>query len=98
MKRLLRGVIDWGGLSPEGLASNYQKLRASKIEWLQAPDRRIFKFVGDFFVKQMDLPSARVLLDFFTKTDDPEVVDRLNEIKVATPYEGANYSHVLEEI
>lgn len=98
MKRLLRGVIDWGGLSPEGLASNYQKLRASNIEWVQAPDRRIFKFVGDFFVKQMDLPSARVLLDFFTKTDDPETVDRLKEIKEATPYEGANYSFVLEEI
>lgn len=98
MKRLLRGIIDWGGLSVEGMASNYQKLRASKVDWVQAPDRRIFRFVGDFFAKQMDLPSARIVVDFFTKTDDEEAVDRLKEIKEASPYEGANYSHVLDEI
>lgn len=98
MKRLLRGIIDWGGLPSDGMASNYQKLRTSKIEWLQAPDRRIYKFVGDFFAKQMDLPSARVVVDFFSKTDDQEAIDRLKEIKEATPYQGGDYSHVLESL
>ena len=98
MKRLLRGIINWGGLSEEGLASNYQKLRTSKIEWIQAPDRRIYKFVGDFFSKQMALPSGRVVADFLGKIDDAEALDRLQEIKEATPHEGANYSFVLSEV
>jgi replicative DNA helicase len=98
MKRLLRGVIDWGGVSPEGLVSNYHKLRTSKLEWVQAPDRRVFRFVSDFFAKQMCVPSAGVLVDFFTKTDDIEVLDRLEVIRESAPYEGANYSFVLDDL
>lgn len=96
MKRLLRGIIDWGGgISPEGLSSNYQKLRTSNIQWIQASDRRIFKFVGDFVAREMDLPSSQILFEFFTKIDDIEAVERLKEIQLATPYEGSNYSYVL---
>lgn len=98
MKRLLRGVVDWGGISREGLVSNYQKLRASKINWMQTADRRIFQFVGDFFSRELDLPAARILDDFFTKLDELEIVERLKDIREATPYEGANFSFVLRSI
>src|SRR5262245_28134275 len=99
MKRLLRGVIDWGsGISREGHVSNFQKLRASKVEWVQATDRKIFKFVGEFFTEEMDVPSSRILVDFFTSISDIETVERLKDIKEAAPYEGANYSHVLRTI
>lgn len=99
MKRLLRGVIDWGaGISREGLASNFQKLRSSKIEWVQASDRKIFKFVREFFAAEMDVPSSRIVVEFFTGISDIETVERLKDIQDASPYEGANYSYVLRSL
>lgn len=96
MKRLLRGIIDWGGLPPESLAGNFQKLGASNLNWLQPADARIHKFVKDFFSRELNLPSGRILVDFFTRTDDIEVVERLKGIKDADAYEGSNYSFVLK--
>lgn len=98
MKRLLRGVIDWGGISREGLVTNYQKVRSAKLQWVQASDRKIFKFVGDFFSRQQDLPSSKILIEFFTKIADIETVERLKDIREATPYEGPNFSFVLREL
>ncbi len=98
MKRLLRGIIDWGGIAPESLAANYQKLGASKLTWVQPADTRIHRFVREFFSKELSLPNGRVLIDFFTRIDDIEVVERLKDIKDATPYEGANYSFVLKNL
>lgn len=98
VKRLLRGTIDWGGISREGLVANYNKLRTAKVSWLQSTDRKIFKYVTDFFNQELDVPSGKVLVEFFTKIDDIETVERLKDICAATPYEGANYSHVLRTI
>jgi replicative DNA helicase len=98
MKRLLRGVIDWGGLSREGLVANYNKLRTSKVSWIQSTDRKIFKYVKDFHAAELDLPSAKVLVEFFSKIDDIETVERLKDIAAAMAYEGANYSHVLRTV
>jgi replicative DNA helicase len=98
MKRLLRGVIDWGGISREGLITNYSKLRASKISWIQSSDRTIYKYVTDFFNNEQDVPSAKILIEFFSKIDHIETVERLKDIGAATAYEGANYSHVLKTV
>lgn len=95
MKRLLRGIIDWGGIPPDSLAGNFQKLGAAKLTWLHPVDGRIHKFVKDFFLRELNLPNARVLIDFFTQTDDIEAVERLQDIKDAAAYEGSNYSFVL---
>lgn len=98
MKRLLRGVIDWGGISREGLIANYNKLRASRITWIQSPDRKIFKYVTDFVNAEADVPSSKILIEWFTAIDDIETVERLRDIGAAVPYEGANYSHVLRTL
>jgi replicative DNA helicase len=98
MKRLLRGVIDWGGLSREGLLANYNKLRTSKVTWVQATDRKIYRYVTDFFDVEQDVPSSKMLVEFFGKIDDIETVERLRDIGSATAYEGANFSHVLRTI
>lgn len=98
MKRLLRGIIDCGGISRDGLVSNYQKLRASKIEWVQAPDRRIFQFVGDFFAQELELPAFRTVSDSFAKIDDVEAVERLKDIKEASPHEDGNYRWLLRTL
>lgn len=99
MKRLLRGIMDWGsGISQEGLVANYNKLRSAKFTWLQSTDRKIYKYVTDFYEVEQVIPSSRILVDFFTKIDDIETLERLKDIGAATPYEGANYSHILRTI
>jgi replicative DNA helicase len=98
MKRLLRGVIDWGGISREGLVANYSKLRASRISWIQSSDRKIYKYITDFFENEQDVPSSKILVEFFNKIDDIETVERLKDIGAAMAYEGANYSHVLRTL
>lgn len=98
MKRLLRGIIDIESLSQEELAHNYQRLRASKIAWVQPADDRIFKFVRSFFESELDLPHIRVLVDFFGQREDHEVIERLKDINATPPMAGANYGYVLKTL
>ena len=98
MKRLLRGVIDFGTIGQESLAYNYQRLHSSKIQWVQPADEKIYKFVKEFFESELDLPNAKVLADYYTRADDHECLERLKDIKSAPSYEGANYSFVLKGI
>lgn len=96
MKRLLRGVIDFGSLSQESLAFNYQRLLASGIQWTQPADERIYRFVKGFFEAELDLPNAKVLADFFQRAEDHECLERLKDVKEAPQFDGANYSFVLK--
>ncbi len=99
MKRLLRGIIDYGsGLTQEALAGNFQRLRTSGIEWVQPADEKIFRFVVEFFQREMDIPKASLMADFFHRKDDVEVNERLKIIKEATPFSGSNYVFVLKEL
>lgn len=96
MKRLLRGIIDFGSLSQEALAHNYQRLQASGIQWVQPADAKIFRFVKDFFESELDLPKATILADYYKRSEDYECLERLKDIKSAPSYDGANYAYVLK--
>lgn len=98
LKRLLRGVIDFGKVSQESLANNFQRLRTSGIQWTQPADERIYTFVRDFFASELDMPSAKVMADFFVKLDDIEAQERLKDIKGAPSHEGVNYTFVLKNL
>ena len=94
MKRLLRSVIAFDDkLAPEALASNYQKLLRSGIEWTRGDDGKIFKFVQDYFRQHLDTPSAQTITDFFTA--DLEIVERVKDIAVVTAYSHSNFTHLL---
>jgi replicative DNA helicase len=96
MKRLLRGIIDYGsGISQQSLAANYQRLRSSKIEWVHPADEKLYRFVSDFFTHELDIPSAKVMAEFFKRKDDVEVLERLKDVKEASVHEGANFNYVL---
>ncbi len=98
LKHLIKGIIQWGNTDPAMLALNYQRLRASKLQWLNPADEKIFQFVTAFFIREHDLPEARVIGGYFEGLEDIEVVERLKDIKEAHLYEGANYKFVLDEI
>lgn len=100
MKRLLRSVIDFedGKISKDALGVNYQRLQASKIEWAQPVDERIYGFLREFYVNNFDLPTASTVRDFFTRSDDLEVIERLKDIAASPTYVHKNYDHLLKQL
>jgi replicative DNA helicase len=100
MKRLLRGVIDFedGKVNIENLRINYQRLVASRVDWMQAEDKRIFAFIKEYFQGMLDIPSSKVLVDFFIRADDIEVQERLKDIEAAQVYTRTSYAHLLNQL
>lgn len=100
MKRLLRGVIDFqdGKISDENLRVNFQRLLASEIEWSIPSDDKIFGFVKEFFASNLELPTGKTILDYFTRADDIEVQERLGDIEAASVYTRNNYTHLLGQL
>jgi len=98
MKRLLKGIIDFGALPPEALAENFQRLMGSKITWTSPSDEKIFTFVLEFFKSELELPNAKVLVDYFGKAHDTETIERLKDVSEAQVYDGVNYKYVLNSV
>jgi len=100
MKRLLRSVIDFedGSVSTENLQVNFQRLRTSNIEWARPADGKLYNYIREFFVANQELPSARTVLDFFTRSDDIEAQERLKDIQAAQSYVRTNYAHLLKQL
>ncbi len=98
MKRLLRGVIDFGGISAEALDSNYQRLCESSIEWVNPEDERLAKFVREFYTVNLEVPSAATVRDFFEREGNVEVLERLKDIDGCPIYERRQYSHLLDQL
>lgn len=100
MKRLLRGIVDFedGKVSKENLAANFQRLLASDIEWTRPEDEKLFNFVKVFFENNLELPSARTVLDYFIRKDDIEVQERVGDVKAAEVYTHTNYIHLLKQL
>ena len=99
MKRLLRSVIDFDGALPqEAMAVNLQRLVTAKPDWGRTDDERIFRFVLGYFRQRLELPSARTVLDYFERSGDIEVQERLKDVAVATPYIRSNFVHLLQTL
>jgi replicative DNA helicase len=100
MKRLLRGVIDFEDkkINAENLRVNFQRLQGSTIEWVRPEDEKIFGFVKAFFQNNLALPSGRTILDYFTRSDDIEVQERVGDIQAAEVYTRTNYAHLLNQL
>jgi replicative DNA helicase len=100
VKRLLRGVIDFGDgkISPEGLNSNFLRLNGSKIEWAKPVDGKIYQIVREFFTDTFEVPTATTLRDYFERVSDVEAEERLKDIESAPTYVRKNYEHLLNQL
>ena len=96
MKRLLRGIIDFGSIPYERMLENYLRLSDTKIQWVDPEDEKIFKFVRGFYDKELAFPSADLLAD--TYAEDVGAYERLKDIKTARNHHGANYARVLSDV
>lgn len=93
---LLRSVIDYdGGLTQEQLITNFQKLQAARLNWLQPADQRLYGFLQSYFQQRLELPSSQTCLDYFEARKDQETIERLKDLKPVQPYIRTNYSHLL---
>ena len=99
-KRLLRSVIDFGDgkLSEEALASNFKRLRNSRIEWWTPIDEKLYSFVKEFFETNMEAPTARTVLDYFLASNNIEAEERLKDLKSTPVYARQQYSHLLRDL
>jgi len=96
MKGLLRSVIDInGGISQENLIFNFQKLLASKIEWTQPADNRIFTFAKTYFHQRLELPSRQTVMDYFEARKDYEAIERLKDFDGVPAYIRSNYAYLI---
>lgn len=96
MKGLLRSVIDIeGGISQENLIGNFQRLVASKLEWVQPSDEKLFNYIKVYFQQRFELPSRQTLLDYFESRKDYETIERLKDLDGVVPYIRSNYAHLV---
>lgn len=98
MKRLLRSVIDFGDVSQENLCLNFQKLITGKIEFAHPGDRKVFEYLRAYFQNRLEMPSKQTLVDYYTKVNDHEVLERIDDIAAAPSYIRTSYSHLLQSL
>jgi replicative DNA helicase len=100
VKRLLRGIVDFEDekVSLENLSVNFQRLMASKVEWVRPADEKIFTFVQAYFQAQLELPSALTIKDYFNRSNDIEVEERLKDVQAASVFVRTNYAHLLKQL
>ena len=98
MKRILKSVLDYDGAIPQdALASNYQRVVNSGIEWNRADDGRIFQFIRTYFQQRLEIPNVRTVVDYFEKMADLEVTERIKDLSVVPAYTRTNFAHLLKE-
>jgi len=96
MKGLLRSVIDINdGISQENLIANFQKLMASRIEWAQPADQRIYNYILAYFQQRLEIPARQTLVDYFEAKRDQEVIERIKDLDGVQAYLRTNYAHLL---
>ena len=96
--RLLRGILDFGTDLPtsETRAANYERLKASRLDWVREDDSRIVRFIEEFFLEHLEIPSAITIHEHFEERNDHEVVERMKVVGRSRVYDRAGYTHFLQ--
>jgi hypothetical protein len=99
MKRLLRSVIDIdSAISQENLCGNFQKLITAKFEFPNPQDKVLYDYLRAYFQNRLEMPSKQTLVDYFTKVNDIETLERIEDIAAAPWYIRSNYSTLLQNL
>jgi replicative DNA helicase len=96
--RLLRGILDFGTdlPTPETRAANYERLKASRLDWVREDDSRIVRFIEEFFLEHLEIPSAITIHEHFEDRNDLEVLERMKVVGRSRVYDRAGYTHFLQ--
>lgn len=99
-KRLLRGIIDFGGIPDTALVGNFRRLTSAHFEWTRPVDQKIFDFIKGFFEDQLNLPAATVVKEYFSKEEinDIEVLERLKDVESSELFVRQNFGFLLTNL
>jgi hypothetical protein len=96
MERIIRGIIQVGSVpESEDCLKNWAKLREHSLEFNSIEDKSIFEYCETFYNQMSAPPDFTIVREFFEKSDNIEVVTRLDEIKSVQPYIGTNYLSIV---
>jgi replicative DNA helicase len=96
MDRILRGVIQVGGNpAQEDCHWSWIKLQEHPLEFQSEEDRKIYKYLEDFYQQMSAPPDYALVKEFFENQDDIETTARLEEVKVAQCYIRENYLSII---
>jgi hypothetical protein len=99
VERLIRGIMQIGGFpEAEDALKNWRELVKSEPEWPTVEDKQIFEYLRTYYHQMGAPPDFALAKEFFEKDDNIEGVARLDEIKSAQLYIGANYRSILQSV
>ena len=74
---------------------NWIKLKEHDLEFPVEEDRRIFKYLDDFYGQMSAPPDISIVREYFEKKDDIEAVSRINELVKVQSYIRANFLSIV---
>jgi replicative DNA helicase len=99
MDRVLRSVIQIGSAPETEFAyQNWQRLEEHSLEFSNDEDRKIIEYLRTFYTQMASPPDFSIIIDYFEKNDEIEVVSRLEEIKKAQWYVKTNFLAIIKSI
>ena len=97
MERIIRSVFQIGSVpDAEDCLKNWNKLRDYSLGFSSIEDKEIYKYIETFYTQMSAPPDFTIVREYFEKEDKIEAVSRLDEIKSAQPYIGANYLAIVK--
>ena len=99
MERILRSIIQVGSTPETELCyQNWQRLEEHSLEYPNDEDKKIIDYLRTFYAQMASPPDFSIVLDYFEKNDEIEVVSRLEEIKKAQWYVLTNFLAIIKSI
>lgn len=96
MERLLRGLMSiQDSPSVEDGVSNWNRFQDNSFDFRCAEDKKIHRYLVDYYSALSAPPAFELVREYFEKSDDIEVVSRLDDIKKAQLYTRTNYQSIL---
>jgi len=100
MKRLLRGVVDFGDgkLTQDQIAVSWERLVRSGIEWPNPDERKLFTFIKEYVQENHEPPNAAAIRDFFERLNELTVTEKLLDVKAVEVYTRTHYETLLKSL
>lgn len=99
MERLLRGIIQVGGLpDQDDCLKNWLIFREHSLDTDREEDQKIVNYADMFYSRMSAPPDMALVKEYFEKADDIETVARLDEISKAQVYIRTNYLSIARSV
>jgi len=99
MKRLLRGVIRWTAEETSAVVTrNYRALMESRIKWERHDDAALLAYVTQYYRSHLEVPGLQSVTDYFTASNDVEVIERLKDLGSAEVYQGSAFDELIARV